>query len=399
MRIVRSLYIGHTKRFVKKNKKDSQSSLIQDSFNESFILCWLTCGMRIVRSLVRHTKQKQKIQKKYIYIYIPFMSETRLIRMWDMAYWRVWRGVGDNSTRDRRNNTLQHTATRYDTLPFECGQKRKCIIACCSVLQCVLVCCSVLYCAAVCCSVLWHIAVWCGVVQRVAMCYIVVQMRCDAVCCSVLQCVAVCCNVLQRVAVCYSVTTKKEKRTKFWRSHLAKGRVWNGSMVQCVAVCCSILKSHEKKSVLQFVIVCWSVLLRMRIETVYTWVFVRVFMCNLDGETWTDSEFLNATLQHTATHCNTLQHATIKWLIHTQTILAKHHAEALQHTATDCNRLQQTATDCNIVQHPAPQCTTLHHTAKHCTKLHTQCNTLHHTATYCTTLHKQSSRLQHTAPH
>ena len=39
-------------------------------------------------------------------------------------------------------------------------------------------------------------------------------------------------------------------------------------------------------------------------------------------------------LQHTATHCNTLQHTAI----------------TLQHTATHCNTLQHTATHCNTLQ-------------------------------------------------
>ena len=42
-------------------------------------------------------------------------------------------------------------------------------------------------------------------------------------------------------------------------------------------------------------------------------------------------------LQHTATHCNTLQHT----------------ATELQHTATHCNTLQHSATPCNTLQHPA----------------------------------------------
>jgi len=46
----------------------------------------------------------------------------------------------------------------------------------------------------------------------------------------------------------------------------------------------------------------------------------------------------NSTLQHTATHCNTLQHTAT-------------HYSTLQHTATPCNTLQRTATHCNTLQH------------------------------------------------
>jgi len=44
-------------------------------------------------------------------------------------------------------------------------------------------------------------------------------------------------------------------------------------------------------------------------------------------------------LQHTATHCNTLQ-------------------LTLQHAATHCNTLQRTATHCNTLQHTATHCNT-----------------------------------------
>jgi len=67
------------------------------------------------------------------------------------------------------------------------------------------------------------------------------------------------------------------------------------------------------------------------------------------------------TLQHTATHCNTLQ------------------LEA-RHTAPHCNTLQHTATHCNALQlearHTAPHRNTLQHTATHC---NLRRDTLHHT--------------------
>jgi len=72
-------------------------------------------------------------------------------------------------------------------------------------------------------------------------------------------------------------------------------------------------------------------------------------------------------MQHSATHCNTLQYT------------------ATHHTATHYNTLQYTtlqlaATRCNTLQHTA-----IHHTAKHCNTL--QYITLQHTATHCNTPH------------
>jgi len=48
----------------------------------------------------------------------------------------------------------------------------------------------------------------------------------------------------------------------------------------------------------------------------------------------------DATLQHTATHCNTLQHTSA----HCNTL-----PHSTTHTATHCNTLQHTATHCNTV--------------------------------------------------
>ena len=39
---------------------------------------------------------------------------------------------------------------------------------------------------------------------------------------------------------------------------------------------------------------------------------------------------------------------------------------SLQHTATHCNTLHHTATHCNTLQHTVTHCNTLHHTATHC---------------------------------
>jgi len=49
--------------------------------------------------------------------------------------------------------------------------------------------------------------------------------------------------------------------------------------------------------------------------------------------------------QHTATHCNTLQHTAT----HAYGGHAQPHCNTLQHTATYCNTLQHTATHCNTL--------------------------------------------------
>jgi len=61
-------------------------------------------------------------------------------------------------------------------------------------------------------------------------------------------------------------------------------------------------------------------------------------------------------LQHTATHCNTLQHITSHYkeprepsnMLHDLILqLTATHCNTLQHTATHCNTLQQMSTHCN----------------------------------------------------
>ena len=91
-----------------------------------------------------------------------------------------------------RVNTLQHTATHYNT----------CVAMCCSVLQCIVVTTHVLQCVAVCCSELRSVAECCRVLQcvKVALALATQSESCalqgDAVCCSVLQSVAERCSVL-----------------------------------------------------------------------------------------------------------------------------------------------------------------------------------------------------------
>jgi len=106
----------------------------------------------------------------------------------------------------------------------------------------------------------------------------------------------------------------------------------------------------------------------------------------------------------TATHCTTLQHNAIHYdtLQHSQfrgSRISGHsnglkrtikynttHYITLHHTATHCNTLQHTATHCNTIKHTATHYVTLQHTATHC-------NTLQHTTTYCNTLQQPATQL------
>ena len=104
------------------------------------------------------------------------------------------------------------------------------------------------------------------------------------------------------------------------------------------------------------------------------------------------------TLQHTATHCNTLQHECHTKKCLPRVIMRLVMREMTQEThclvylvlqcGRQCNTLHYTATHCNTLQHTATHCNTLQHTATHCNTLQhtaTSCNTLQHTATHCNT--------------
>jgi len=87
-----------------------------------------------------------------------------------------------------------------------------------------------------------------------------------------------------------------------------------------------------------------------------------------------------ATLQHAATHSNTLQH--------THTLEHTYYFATLQHAATHCNT-QKTHTYIANTHTTSPRCNTLQHTATHLYIGHThttwpRCNTLHQTATHYT---------------
>jgi len=95
-----------------------------------------------------------------------------------------------------------------------------------------------------------------------------------------------------------------------------------------------------------------------------------------------------ATLQLTATHYRFLLYPPRRDMV-TAT-----HCNTLQHYATLCNKLQHTTYYYNILQ---DETSSLQHTATHCKTLQ-HCNTLQHTATHCNTLQHAnhfSSILQH----
>jgi len=110
------------------------------------------------------------------------------------------------------------------------------------------------------------------------------------------------------------------------------------------------------------------------------------------------------TLQQAASHRNTPQHtATQKSLLWSSLLrLSRCASDCIQtytqqHTATHCNTLQH---KCNTLKHKCNKlqykCNTLHHK---CNTLQHKCNTLHHTATHCITLQHTATQVQHTATH
>jgi len=125
-------------------------------------------------------------------------------------------------------------------------------------------------------------------------------------------------------------------------------------------------------------------------------------ICKCTHVTWTTH------LQHTATHCITLQHTATTHKQNMHSNMQMHtrdmdyspatHCNPLQHTASHYNTLQHTATHCNTLQHTATRCSTPQHTRHgllNCNTLQptaTHCNTLHHTATHCNTLQHTATR-------
>jgi len=93
-----------------------------------------------------------------------------------------------------------------------------------------------------------------------------------------------------------------------------------------------------------------------------------IFSFNMSYRVCSVSPHKNYKLQHTATHCNTLQHTA---------------GAHLWHKDCACNTLPHIVIHCSMLHHTASHCITLHFTASHCIALHhtaTHCNTLQHTA-------------------
>ena len=90
-------------------------------------------------------------------------------------------------------------------------------------------------------------------------------------------------------------------------------------------------------------------------------------------------------LQHSATHCNALQHTARQIDLFRGETHSRCTYITLQQPATHCNALQHTATHCNTLPYfevkltqdvRTTHCNNLQHTATHC-------NTLQRTATHC----------------
>jgi len=180
-------------------------------------------------------------------------------------------------------------------------------------------------------------------------------------------------------------------------------------VLQCVAVCCSVLQcvAEHRTFLVMFppLHILATLLPGMRCPPPVAAQKVDVCVQRLVG---------SYTLQHTTTHCNTLQHDTVRNILHpvaaqkvdvcVQRLAGRY---TLQHTATHCNTnaAKHAATHWHTLLHTTTHCcNTLQHTATHCNTngartrplalkhTATRCNTLQHTATHCNTL-------QHTATH
>jgi len=90
------------------------------------------------------------------------------------------------------------------------------------------------------------------------------------------------------------------------------------------------------------------------------------------------------TLQHTATHCNTLQHIIPEVRLGCfirRALCGLLHCNTLQHTATHCITLYPKKDQTASFAERSVGCYTSH------------CNTLHHTATHCNALQQTASHL------
>ena len=92
--------------------------------------------------------------------------------------------------------------------------------------------------------------------------------------------------------------------------------------------------------------VTWHMHQRLRLTATYN--------CGVEVQACHDSHCNtlqhSATLKHSTTRCNTLQHRTVAWRCRRWCCHATN-CNTLQHAATRCNTLQHAATHCNTLQH------------------------------------------------
>ena len=175
----------------------------------------------------------------------------------------------------------------------------QCVAVCGSVLRCVAVCCSVLQCVAVCCSML----------------------QCVAVCCSMLQCVAVCCSVLQCVAVATTLHDMFAVRVKDSALSILKKK---GSLpLYPVFPPCILCLSYGLKPLYPS----WRVEYRFQVKDSPVFISNRQCTALCSSSSFWHASKRRTTYSWAATHYNTLPRT-----------------HELQHTTTHCNTLQHTAT-------------------------------------------------------
>jgi len=226
-----------------------------------------------------------------------------------------------------------------------------------SVVQCFAVCCTVLQCVAVC--------LYNGVeaLSRL-LCYYTSVLQCAAVSSSVLQCVVVCCSVLQCAVVCSICMTRlihtcDTTDLYVWcdMTHscdLHEAFTWHAwvnnmcgtaHLYDVTCLICTTYMTHPYGIPDSFI--CVVPLICMTWHDSCIW---RVWLSTLQ-HTATHCNTLQHTVKHTTTHCNTLQHAVcMKW--HDWCIW-RVWLNTLQHTATHCNTLQHTVTHYNTLRHTA----------------------------------------------
>jgi len=171
---------------------------------------------------------------------------------------------------------------------------------------------------------------------------------------------------------------------------------------KCIYIC---------EYVYKYTCICTRIYIHMCI--LYNYILRCTTSCFLCRQTATHGNCI--TRQHTATHCEALQHCNVPlpaprqcsrtaMYCHTLQDIAAHddtlqqrqrtamyrllllvsavavqNTSTLQHTATHCNTLQHTATHCNTLQHIAIHCSTLQHNAKlQCTSSCSSSVPLHH---------------------